>query len=132
MTGASEPAQRRTTRAIWAKIAIAIAILVGVVVIGSVIFVVWAMVKGEQQSHDRADQLATAFRSTKPRTSEAAIRRALGEPSLVAHENFRGRASHCLVYRVLLPASELVPYRFCFVARRLVSKSRSWDNVPND
>jgi hypothetical protein len=132
MTAPSQPGQQRPVRTIWGKIAIGIAILVGVVVIGSVILVVWAIAKGEEQSHERADQLASAYRSTRLHTSEAAVRDALGGPSLVAADKIRGQAGHCLVYRVLLPARELVPYRFCFVDGRLVSKSRSWDNVPDD
>ena len=132
MTGPSEPGRWRSkARAIVGKIAIGIGVVVGVAAVGGLILLVWAIAKGEEQSHDWENQVASAYRSTRPRTSEPVLRDELGEPSLVAAETIRGRASRCLVYRVLLPARELVPYRFCFVDGRLVSKSRSWDDVPN-
>jgi hypothetical protein len=123
---------QHSARAVVEKIALGIGVLVGVVVIGSVALVVWAIAKGEEQSHERANQVASGYRSTRSHASEAAVREVLGEPSLVAIETFRGRTAHCWVYRVLLPARELVPYRFCFVDGRLVSRSRSWDDVPSD
>ena len=83
------------------RIAVGIGGLVAVVVVGIVILLAWAIAKGEEQSHDWADQVASTYRSTMPGTSEADVRKELGEPALVAAETIQGRAARCSVYRVL-------------------------------
>jgi hypothetical protein len=107
-------------------------IQVAVVVVGIVILLAWAIAKGEEQSHDWADQVASTYRSTMPGTSAADVRKELDEPALAVGETIQGRPARCSVYRVLLTARELVPYRFCYVSGRLLSKSRSWDDISDD
>jgi hypothetical protein len=132
MTGSPEPRRRGRLRATANKAAVGIGVLVAVVVVGIVILVVWAIAKGEEQSRDWADEVASTYHSTMPGASEADVLKELGEPALLAAETIQGQAARCSVYRVLLTARELVPYRFCYVGGRLLSKSRSWDDIPDD
>ena len=114
------------------KILIGVGVVAVIFVVGFVAFFVWAVAKGEEQSHEWEQQVASTYRSATPGTSVRVMQDQLGEPFLVASETIRGRAARCSVYRVLLTSRELVPYRFCFVDGSLVSKSRSWDDVPSD
>jgi hypothetical protein len=84
-------------------VAIGIGLVVGVVVIGGFVLTVVAIVIGEQQSHDRADDVASAYRSARPGEPETVLRDELGEPSLILIEAIHGRKGRCL-YRVLLTA----------------------------
>ena len=112
--------------------AIAVAGLVGLVVVAFLAIVIYAIAKGEEQSHDWADQVAATYKAAARGTPAAHVRRRLGDPSVAESDLIGGRRARCVVYRVLLPARELVPYRFCFVDGRLVAKSRSWKGVPSD
>jgi hypothetical protein len=109
----------------------AVAGLVGLVVVAVLGIVIYAIAKGEEQSHDWAGQVAATYKAAAPGTPVARVRRRLGEPSATGSDLIHGRRARCTVYRVLLPSRELVPYRFCFVGGRLVAKSRSWKDVPS-
>src|SRR5215210_1030582 len=114
------------------RLLIGLGALVAVVVVAFVAILAWAIATGEEQSHDRAAEVGATYRATAIGARESTVRRRLGEPSLVAAGRIRRRPARCSIYRVLLSSSELVPYRFCFVAKRLASKSRSWKNVPRE
>lgn len=108
-----------------------IAVILVLIVIGIVLLAAWAVATGEQQSHEWQRQVHVAYRGAKIGDREATIRAALGDPAFVRRPHVQ-QADHCLIYRVLLTNSELVPYHLCYARHRLVSKYRGWDGVPAD
>ena len=60
------------------------------------------------------------------------VRGQLGDPFTVRKHVLASNPAadvRCLIYRVLLPTVELVPYHFCYERHRLVEKYRGWDNI---
>jgi predicted PurR-regulated permease PerM len=126
------PAVRKTKKA--AVIVVGASIL-GVLLVGVVVLIAVVISTGEQQSHEWQRQVATVYAAAKSGAPESTVREQLNEPFAVHKHVLPANPAadvHCLIYRVLLPTVELVPYHFCYTHHRLVTKYRGWDNIPDD
>ncbi len=116
-------------------IVVGASILGVLLVVGVFVLIVVGISTGEQQRHEWGRQVATAYAGATSGASESMVRSQLGEPFAVRKRVLASDPTadvRCLIYHVLLSTVERVPYHFCYTRHRLVTKYRSWDNVPDD
>ena len=97
-------------------------VIAGVVVVGVLALLVFAIAKGEEQRRDERDRVVAAYLAARAGTPQAVIKRRLGEPYAQKTMRTHGRSARCWIYSVSDAEAESsdVRFTFCFVHNRLV------------